>query len=152
MGAGRPTALTPELVAKAEELAKDGLPIRQIATGLGIHERTVYRWLKEADELGENSLQYRFCQSIFKAYDKIGTGHLRNIHEQSANGSTYAATWFLTHHPRFRDDFSDAAAVRREVNSVLSTVTQVIRQSSLTPEQQNQLALLMQAAGLGAAA
>lgn len=150
--AGRPTVLTAELVAKAERLAADGLPVPSIATGLGISERTIQRWIKEAAEQDEDSLHSQFCRAIHGAYDKIGAEHLRNLREQSANGSTQAATWWLTHHPRFRDQFSDAAALRREVASALATVVQVVQQSDLTPEQQDHLLLRMQAAGLGSAA
>lgn len=152
MAGGRPTLLTPDLVEEAAQLAADGLPIPQIASGLGISERTIHRWVKEAEEAEEDSLHFRFRQAIHRAYDRIGAEHLRNLREQSANGSTHAATWWLTHHPRFRDQFSDAAATRREVASTLATVVQVVQQSDLTPEQQDHLLLRMQAAGLGAPA
>lgn len=152
MPVGRPTLLTPELVEEAARLAADGLPVSSIATGLGISERTIQRWMKEAEDAEDDSLHFQFRRVIHRAYDRIGSEHLRNLREQSANGSTHAATWWLTHHPRFRDQFSDAAATRREVASTLATVVQVVQQSDLTPEQQDHLLLRMQAAGLGSAA
>jgi hypothetical protein len=151
MAGGRPTKLTPELVEQACTLAKQGLPIGMICQQIGISDRSAYRWLKDAEESPDDSLEARFCRAIHESGAKLVKTQLNNLHFQAENGSTQAATWLLTHHPAAREHFSDAAATRREVQAVLLTVVQTIQGSDLTPEQQDHLLLRMQAAGLGAA-
>ena len=51
-GAGRPTALTPELAQEITALVADGTDLRQAAAMVGIARRTVEDWLKRG--LGEH--------------------------------------------------------------------------------------------------
>jgi hypothetical protein len=55
----------------------------------------------------------------------------------------------LSHHPRHREHYSDAAAMRREQERILGLVAQGIERSGLSVELQQRLILSLGAAGVG---
>ena len=152
MGAGRPSLLTPELLATVSELADRGLPLDMIADAINVNRKTCARWVREVDNGDDSELKKQFRALILKAEQNLAASLVGSVRQAAVDGDSRAATWMLTHHPAMRDTWSDAAATRREVQAVLQTVVQTIQASDLTPEQQDHLLLRMQAAGLGAAA
>jgi len=86
--------------------------------------------------------------TIHEGWINTGKNYLTNLKEQSSNGSTTAATWFLTHHPFFRDDFSDAAAERRTERKTVAAVVDAIAAAGLTPEDERRVMLQINARGL----
>ena len=150
MTAGRPSLLTPELVAKAHEVAAQGLPVALIADQLGIGRSTASRWIQEADDKGPDSLQYKFREAIYLADVKKCKTWLQGLEESAASGNPWPATWLLTHHPRLRDHFSDAAADRRAERKTMATVLEAMAAAGLPADLEQALILQMQARGLGA--
>jgi DNA-binding CsgD family transcriptional regulator len=148
--AGRPSKLTPEMVAEAGELAAAGLTISKIAVSLGVTERTVYDWMKEGKASPETDLKAQFSQVIHEGWINTGKNYLQNLKAHAASqGGIPAATWFLTHHPFFRDDFSDAAADRRVERKTVATVMDALASAGLTPDDERRVLLQIQARGLG---
>jgi hypothetical protein len=148
--AGRPSKLTPEAVARAGELAAAGLTLGKIALGLGVEERTVTYWMKEGREVPDADLKAQFFRSIHEGWLETGKNYLQNLKNHAANqGGTAAATWFLTHHPFFRDDFSDAAADRRVERKTIATVMDALASAGLNPDDERRVLLQIQARGLG---
>mgnify|MGYP006266532911 CR=1 FL=1 len=148
MGAGRPSELTAEMIPVAAEIAAKCPSISAIARGLGVTTHTIRNWMRKGETDESDSLHAQFFTAIHAA---LLDGE-KYLSLKLFNGDGKDAAWLLTHSPFFRDEWSDAAATRREVQAVLSTVVQAIQGSDLTPEQQDHLLLRMQAAGLGAAA
>ena len=146
---GRPSKLTQKLIDDARELAEAGLPLSKIAISLGIDETTVYAWLREGKSCPDTDLKALFSQVIHEGWINTGKNHLINLAGQSAAGNTTAATWFLTHHPFFRDDFSDAAADRRTERKTIATVVDAIAAAGLAPDDERRVLLQIQARGLG---
>ena len=120
-----------------------------IADAIGVHRKTCHRWVREAEEDDTDGLKTQFRAAVFEAYRNTAAEMLASVTKAASDGNTWAATWMLTHHPAMREQFSDAAATRREVQATLQAVVQAIQASDLTPEQQDHLLLRMQAAGLG---
>jgi transcriptional regulator with XRE-family HTH domain len=139
--------LNPNLIEKAARLAALGWSQRNIAEACGVTEEILSIWLSNAKGDSPTELELQLFQVI---QDAAAAGEEALV-AKIANGDTRDAQWLLTHSARWRDRWSDAAATRREVLNTLSTVVQIIQQSDLTPEQQDQILLRMQAAGLGAA-
>ena len=121
---------------------------RNIAEACGVDDSTFRMWISNADTAKATELE----SSLLAAIQEAAAAGEEALAAKIANGDTRDAQWLLTHSARWRDRWSDAAATRREVLNTLTTVVQVIQQSDLTPEQQDQLLLRMQAAGLGALA
>lgn len=149
MTAGRPSLLTPELVARAREIAAEGLPVALIADRLEIGRRTAHTWIQNADEKGEDSLEYQFRQAIFLSDAEECSNLLSGLRKSANDGNPWSATWLLTHHPRLRDHFSDAAAERRTERKTMATVLEAVAAVELPAELEQALLLQMQARGLG---
>ena len=149
MAGGRPSKLTEELIADIEKLCARGLPDSMVRAVADVSDRTWRRWLEDAETAEPDSLLYRFRRATQSGVAKVNNRYLGYLHEQAENGNVNAITWYLTHHPKLREVWSDAAATRREVQATLQAVVQAIQASDLTPEQQDHLLLRMQAAGLG---
>lgn len=151
MPGGRPSKLTPELVARARKIAAEGLPIDMIADRLEIGRRTAHTWMQNADHKGKNSLEYQFRQAILLSDTEQCSNLLSGLRKSADNGNPWSATWLLTHHPRLRDHFSDAAAERKTERKTVATVLEAIAAAGLPPDMERTLLLQMQARGLGAA-
>jgi len=137
--------LNAQLIQKAGKLAALGWSQRNIAEACGVTEEILSIWLSNAK--GDNPTDLEL--QLFQAIQEAAAAGEEALVTKIANGDTRDAQWLLTHSARWRDSWSDAAATRREINSVLATVVQVVQQSDLTPDQQDHLLLRMQAAGLG---
>jgi hypothetical protein len=148
--AGRPSKLTPELVEQARAIATEGLPVAMIADRLNIGRRTAHTWIQNADSKGEDSLEYQFRQVIFSADAEQCSNLLSGLRQSAENGNAWSATWLLTHHPRLRDHFSDAAAERRTERKTVATVLEAVTAAGLPADLERTLLLQMQARGLGA--
>jgi hypothetical protein len=151
---GRPSKLTTELVKAARIEAAHGLPVALIADRLGIGRTTAHTWIRNADNKGEDSLEYKFRAAIFLADAeecKNLLGGLRTAASGSKDnpGNPWAASWLLTHHPRLRDHFSDAAAERRTERKTIATVVDAIAAAGLAPDDERRVLLQIQARGLG---
>jgi hypothetical protein len=140
--------LNANLIEKAARLAALGWSQRNIAEACGVDDSTFRMWISNADTAEATKLE----SALLAAIQEAAAAGEEALVAKIANGDTRDAQWLLTHSARWRDRWSDAAATRREVLNTLTTVVQVIQQSDLTPEQQDQLLLRMQAAGLGALA
>lgn len=150
MPAGRPSKLTEDLVQAAQQHAAAGLPVALIAEKIGVHPQTCNRWLREADERPEDSLHRQFRAAIFSSDAEYCRQLLAGLKKSADDGNAWSATWLLTHHPRLRDHFSDAAADRRVERRTMASVVDAIASSGLPPEQERLLLLNLQARGLGA--
>lgn len=145
---GRPSLLTAAMVKGAGTMAETGATVTMIAASLGISRKTAHCWIKEGKDLPDDDLRAQFRNTIHEGWIKTGKNYLTNLKEQSSNGSTTAATWFLTHHPFFRDDFSDAAAERRTERKTVAAVVDAIAAAGLTPEDERRVMLQINARGL----
>ena len=138
--------LNQELIKKAGRLAALGWSQKAIAEACGVDESTFRMWIANA----ESTSPTKHESALLAAIQEAATAGEQALVAKIADGDTRDAQWLLTHSARWRDRWSDAAATRREVNNVLTNVVQIIQQCELTPEQQEQIFLRMQAAGLGA--
>jgi hypothetical protein len=146
---GRPSTLTEELIAKAQQMADLGLPHALMASRLGVPPTTWKRWIKQGRESDESTNEGRLWAVINKGASKIAESYLQSLHGQAENGNVNAITWLLTHHPITRDQFSDAAAERRAVQRTLAVVVDAIDAAGLADDQRTRLLLTLQAQGLG---
>ncbi len=156
---GRPSKLTAELVSKAKQEAAHGLPLALIADRLGIGRRTAQTWIRDAEIKGEDSLEYQFRRAIFIADAEECKNLVTCLRdaalppkpsegEEKKSPNLWAATWLLTHHPRLRDHFSDAAAERRTERKTIAAVVDAIAAAGLTPEAERRVMLQINARGL----
>jgi hypothetical protein len=146
---GRPSKLTPKAIETAADLAADGLPVELIAQSIGCDPRTCKRWIQEGAEAPSGDLRAKFRHVIFKAEAERARKMLVALDKASIEGNVWAATWTLTHHPRFRDIFSDAAATRREADKTLGQVVKGIVESGIPKDQQRAVLLSIRANGVG---
>jgi hypothetical protein len=137
------------MVNAAGAMAATGLTITSIAASLGINRKTAHEWIKEGKNAPEDDLRAQFRNALHQGWIDTGRNYLKNLKEQSANGSTTAATWFLTHHPFFRDDFSDSAAERRTERRTVAGLIDAIAAAGLAPEDERRVLLQIQARGFG---
>ena len=140
--------LTASMVKGAGTMAETGATVTMIAASLGISRKTAHCWIKEGKDLPDSDLRAQFRNTIHEGWVNTGKNYLSNLKGQSSNGSTAAATWFLTHHPFFRDDFSDAAAERRAERKTVATIVDAIAAAGLTPDDEHRVLLLIQSRGL----
>ena len=139
--------LNQDLIKKAGRLAALGWSQKAMAEACGVSEYSFCEWLNNARGDSPTKLEAQLSQAIQDA----ATAGEESLAAKIRDGDTRDAQWLLTHSARWRDRWSDAAATRREVNNVLTSVVQIIQQSELTQEQREHLLLQMHAAGLGAA-
>jgi transposase-like protein len=143
--------ITPKHIALAEQLASEGLPLKSIAAGLGICEQTFYDWRNAARNGTGDSSNTELFEAIQRGSLRGEQQLLSFIRAKAAQGEDRAAQWLLTRSPRWRDSWSDAAAVRREVQRILSEVVSTIEDNpSLSEAQRQQLLLSLAARGLHA--
>jgi hypothetical protein len=143
MAGGRPSLLTPEAVAIAAEVAREAPTLRAIGHALGVRPDTVRDWIKKGDRADAPPLHAEFSRAIHGA---LAEAEMRLVAKIAA-GEPRDCAWLLTHSPFFRDDWSDAAAVRAAVRASQEAMLRAIEASTLTPEQRHELYLRLAAAG-----
>ena len=142
---GRPSKLTEELLAEVEKLCNRGLPDCMVRAAADIPETTWRRWLATGETAESDSLHFRFRRITQSTVAKINSRYLGYLHEQAENGNVNAITWYLTHHPKLREVWSDAAAERRAVAAAMAPVAKALQ--TLPPEQRESLILAIEAEG-----
>lgn len=133
--------LNADLIARAARLAALGWAQKDIAKACGVSEWQFSEWLSNARKEDATDLESQLSQAFHEASVAGEAAMVSKI----AEGDSRDAQWLLTHSPRWRNTWSDGAAVRR----ALAAAADVVLQSDLTPDQQKHLLLRMQAAGLG---
>ena len=142
--------ITPKLIALAEQLASEGLPQASIAAGLGVCHATFIKWMN----LGRDQSGDASHVEIFEAVQRgtlRGEQHLLGIiRAKAAEGESRDAQWLLTRSPRWRENWSDGAATRREVQRTMNEVVAAIEATpGLPPEQREAVLLSLAARGIG---
>lgn len=140
--------LTPEVVARARDLAGDGLPLASIAAGCGVGYSSLRWWLKRARD-GEGSELELALLSAMQEGAADGERQLLARIRAGAAAEWKAAAWLLSHSPRWRDSWSERAgvdaALSRQARQVLDAL---MAPDFLPPDQQRELLLRLKAAGL----
>lgn len=143
---GRPTALTPEAIDIAADVASRCPSYVAIARAIGVGPTTIRDWLRRGRSKDHPEIYQRFYAVI---QDALAKAEIR-LAEKISTGEPRDAAWMLTHSPFFREEWSDAAAERRAVQKALQHVVTAIESTGLSQEQKTHLFLAMQAQGLGA--
>lgn len=141
---GRPTKLTPELILLAADVAAECPSYTAIASVCGVSRQVVALWIERGKTDEGTELERRFSGAILEQI----TAAERRLARKMANGEPKDAAWLLTHSPFYREEWSDAAATRREVQKAMNSVVQAIEASSLSPEQRMELFTRLGAAGM----
>ncbi len=142
------TKLTPEAIEKAYELAKQGLPNKSIAAGMGVAYPTFKWWMANAqtDEATEEELA---LLSAMREGALAGEKALLDKLGKHAENDSRAATWLLSHSPKWRDTWSEASRTRQEVSRVVDMFVAALNDDeTLTPAQRERVLLVVKAKGL----
>jgi hypothetical protein len=74
---------------------------------------------------------------------------VKHLYKMAETGDTRAATWLLSHSPRWRDSWSEASHAKREVQRVVQMFVQALEQdATLLPAQREKVLLSVRAKGL----
>jgi glycosyltransferase involved in cell wall biosynthesis len=129
-------------------LAATGLPVPSIAEACGVSPSGFRAWLQRAREGNGDELEVALLERIQAGQFEAEQTLLTRVLNHSAQ-DWWAAAWCLTHHPRHRELYSDAAALRREQQRVLGLVADGILASRLTDAQKQEVILCIKARGAG---
>jgi transcriptional regulator with XRE-family HTH domain len=145
--------LTAEKVKRAEQLTALGLPMLSIAQALGVNRCTLRQWIAAGLEPDASPLEAALTAAIQRGRVEGEEQLVKHLHKLAKAGDTRAATWLLSHSPRWRDTWSDASHARREVQRTVQLFVEALEQdSSLRPEQRERVLLAVRAKGLALAA
>jgi hypothetical protein len=132
--------ITPELIARAEDLSSEGLTYKSIAAGLGISRSTLNNWI--ATDTG-------VLEAIQRGAQRGERQLLGFIRAKAAEGESRDAQWLLTHSPRWRDTWSDASAIRRELERHTSKFMTALQSADLPPDIESRILQHVAAQGVG---
>ena len=145
--------LTAEKVTRAEELTALGLPMLSIAQALGVNRCTLREWIAAGLEPDASELEAALAAAIQRGRVEGEEQLLQHLHKMAEKGDTRAATWLLSHSPRWRDSWSEASHARREVAKVVAMFVAALEEEpSLRAEQRERIMLRVRAKGLALAA
>ena len=145
--------LTSEAISRAAELVRIGAPMASVAQGIGVHRSTLWEWIRAGTEPGATGLEADLADAITRARVEGEETLLQRLHQLAEKGDTRAATWLLSHSPRWRDTWSDAAQARREVQRTVQLFVAALEEEpSLQPEQREKILLRARSKGLALAA
>lgn len=141
--------LTAEKVKRAEELTALGLPMLSIAQALGVNRCTLREWIAAGLEPDASELEAALAAAIQRGRVEGEEQLVKHLHKMAEKGDTRAATWLLSHSPRWRSEWSDAAHARREVQRVVGMFVAALEEDhTLTPAQRERVLLVVKAQGL----
>lgn len=141
--------LTAEKVKRAEELTALGLPMLSIAQALGVNRCTLREWIAAGIEHDASELEAALAAAIQRGRVEGEERLLQHLHKMAEKGDTRAATWLLSHSPRWRDSWSEASHAKREVQRVVQMFVQALEQdATLLPSQRERVLLFVRAEGL----
>ncbi len=142
------TKLTPEAIEKAYELAKQGLPNKSIAAGMGVSYTQFKDWLANARTDDATELEASLSAAMREGA-LAGEKALLAKLQTHADNDTRAATWLLSHSPKWRDTWSEASRTRQEVGRVVDMFVAALNDDdTLTPAQRERVLLVVKAKGL----
>lgn len=142
------TKLTPERIQRAYELAKDGLPNKSIAAGMGVSHSAFCLWMANA-KAGEGTQEEMDLLEAMRAGALEGEKALLSKLQSHAANDSRAATWLLSHSPKWRDTWSEASRTRQEVGRVVDMFVAALNDDeTLTPAQRERVLLVVKAKGL----
>ncbi len=145
--------LTAEKVERAEELTALGLPMLSIAQALGVNRCTLREWIAAGLEPDASELESALAAAIQRGRVEGEEQLVKHLHKMAEKGDTRAATWLLSHSPRWRSEWSDAAHARRQVERVVGMFVAALEEDrTLRPEQRERVLLSVRAQGLALAA
>ena len=145
--------LTAETVNRAGELTALGLPMLSIAQALGVNRCTLREWIAAGLEPDASELEAALAAAIQRGRAEGEERLIRSLHQMAVDGDSRSATWLLTHSPRWRDHWSDAANARREVEKVVTRLVQALSEEpTLLPAQRERILLRLRAKCLAPAA
>jgi hypothetical protein len=143
------------VINRAAELVALGLPMASIAQACGVHRATLATWVSAGLQPGAKGLERDLADAI-QAARAEGEEHLiRRLHKlaEHPEHGVRASTWLLSHSPRWRDQWSEAAHARREVQKVVAMFVAALEEEpSLRAEQRERILLRVRAKGLALAA
>jgi transposase len=90
---GRPSKLTPKVVARIEELLVAGCSMREVATVVDLDYSTVKKWLKRGRE-AKSGEYFAFFTRVSRARERC-TASLTEFIQKAAPGDWRAAAWML---------------------------------------------------------
>jgi hypothetical protein len=141
------TKLDRDLINRARQLAGMGLPNKSIAAGIGVSNGRLCTWLSNAQGEDATALECELYEAMRQGALAGEAALIDRLHRQAENNPN-TATWLLSHSPKWRDQWSDSAQVRRELNKLAGIVVLALEQTeSLTPEQRREVLLRIQAQG-----
>ena len=141
--------LTAEKVKRAEELTALGLPMISIAQALGVNRCTLREWIAAGLESDASELEAALAAAIQRGRVEGEEQLVKHLHKMAEKGDTRAATWLLSHSPRWRDSWSEASHAKREVQRVVQMFVQALEQdATLLPAQREKVLLSVRAKGL----
>lgn len=115
-----------------------------IADACGISESCVKLWIQLAND-GRGGLYEDFLSAIREGESEA---EIRAVKLIALSADTKDLAWWLTHHPKTRETWSDAAAERRAVTAAMAAVAKGIEQANLPPDQALALMHHIQAQGI----
>lgn len=133
------------MVRIAGEVAAAGGAIPTIADACGVSVPTVNNWIRQGKEQ-QSPISIAFLYAI---QEGTHTAEIEAIKKVCKSRDPRDAQWWLTHHPRTRETWSDAAAERRTERKTMATVLEAVAAAGLPAEFEQALLLQMQARGLG---
>jgi transposase len=124
---GRPLEITPELIVKAYQLARDTLYVECVAGLLGISRSTLYRWLRRGSrerrrrERGlipkeKEQLFLEFSDSVKKGFYEAEKADLETI-QKATSEHWQASAWRLerTHPERWSLNRDEILALKKQM-------------------------------------
>lgn len=124
-----------------------------IAQALGVNRCTLREWITAGLEPDATELEAALAAAIQRGRAEGEERLLQRLHTMAEKGDTRAATWLLSHSPRWRDTWSEASHARREVARVVGMFVAALEEDhTLLPEQRDRVLLSVRAQGLAPAA
>lgn len=118
---GRPKKCDEALISKAESLIAQGYPEKNVCALLSLSWDTWLRW----KQTPSTRLERDFSTRIDKASSVSEAKAIKAI-TSAFERDPRSAQWYLSHHPKTRNTWSDAAASRRAVATAMKDVVSVL--------------------------